>query len=73
MIYCLHIGEASAEKIAMPQPLYEDGVEYTDGTVATPEQMAHDVTMFLSWVLKMLLAIWILKLLEQEMSLLHCN
>ena len=33
----------------MPQPLYEDGVEYTDGTVATPEQMAHDVTMFLTW------------------------
>ena len=33
----------------MPQPLYEDGVEYTDDTVATPEQMAHDVTMFLTW------------------------
>ena len=40
---------AKGEKIAMPQPLYEDGVEYTDGTVATPEQMAHDVTMFLTW------------------------
>ena len=40
---------AKGEKIAMPQPLYEDGVEYTDDTVATPEQMAHDVTMFLTW------------------------
>lgn len=40
---------AKGEKIAMPEPLYEDGVEYTDGTVATPEQMAHDVTMFLTW------------------------
>jgi ubiquinol-cytochrome c reductase cytochrome c1 subunit len=40
---------AKGAKIAMPQPLYEDGVEYTDGTVATPEQMAHDVTMFLTW------------------------
>ena len=40
---------AKNQRIAMPQPLYEDGVEYTDGTVATPEQMAHDVTMFLTW------------------------
>ena len=36
-------------RIAMPQVLYEDGVEYTDGTAATEEQMAHDVTMFLTW------------------------
>jgi len=40
---------AKGNKIAMPQPLYEDGVEYTDETIATPEQMAHDVTMFLTW------------------------
>ena len=36
-------------KIAMPPPLYEDGVEYQDGTPATVEQMAHDVTAFLTW------------------------
>lgn len=36
-------------QIAMPQPLYEDGVEYADGTPATVEQMAHDVTTFLAW------------------------
>ncbi len=40
---------AKNQRIAMPQPLYEDGVEYTDGTAATPEQMAHDVTTFLTW------------------------
>ena len=33
----------------MPQVLYEDAVVYTDGTTATPEQMARDVTMFLTW------------------------
>ena len=33
----------------MPQPLYEDGVEYADGTKATPDQMAKDVTAFLAW------------------------
>ena len=33
----------------MPQPLYDDGVEYADGTKATPDQMAKDVTTFLSW------------------------
>lgn len=35
--------------IAMGQPLWEDGVEYTDGTPATIEQMAWDVTNFLQW------------------------
>jgi ubiquinol-cytochrome c reductase cytochrome c1 subunit len=35
--------------IKMPQPLYEDSVEYADGTAATPEQMAHDVAVFLTW------------------------
>lgn len=39
----------SGSKIAMAQPLYEDGVEYTDGTQATVDQMARDVTEFLSW------------------------
>ena len=31
---------AKNQKIAMPQVLYEDGVEYTDGTAATEVQMA---------------------------------
>ncbi|MBO6784643.1 MAG: cytochrome c1 [Alphaproteobacteria bacterium] len=35
--------------IAMPNPLFEDGVEYTDGTQATVEQMAWDVTNFMQW------------------------
>lgn len=35
--------------IAMAQPLWEDGVEYTDGTPATIEQMAWDVTNFMHW------------------------
>ncbi len=36
-------------QIAMGQPLYEDGVEYADGTPATVSQMASDVTTFLAW------------------------
>ena len=40
---------AKGQKIAMPQLLYDGAVEYTDGTVATPEQMAYDVTSFLTW------------------------
>ena len=35
--------------IKMAQPLYDDLVEYNDGTVATEEQMAKDVTTFLMW------------------------
>ncbi|MCG8548251.1 MAG: cytochrome c1 [Alphaproteobacteria bacterium] len=35
--------------IAMPPPLLEDGVEYSDGTKATVDQMAYDVTNFLAW------------------------
>ncbi len=34
---------------AMAPPLYEDSVEYGDGTPATVEQMATDVTTFLAW------------------------
>ncbi len=37
------------QQIAMHQPLYEDGVEYEDGTVASVEQMAMDVSTFLAW------------------------
>jgi len=36
-------------QIAMAQPLYEDSVEYADGTSATVSQMATDVTTFLAW------------------------
>lgn len=36
-------------KIAMAPPLFEDLVEYTDGTPATVEQMSHDVVTFLNW------------------------
>ena len=36
-------------KIAMPAPLLEELVEYSDGTEATVEQMSMDVTHFLNW------------------------
>ena len=36
-------------KIKMSSPLSEDIVEYTDGTQASIENMAKDVTTFLSW------------------------
>jgi ubiquinol-cytochrome c reductase cytochrome c1 subunit len=36
-------------KIKMSAPLSEDTVEYSDGTNATLDQMAKDVTTFLSW------------------------
>ena len=36
-------------KIKMSSPLSEDIVEYTDGTDASIDQMAKDVTTFLSW------------------------
>jgi len=39
----------SGNLIAMPQPLYEDGVDYFDGTKASEKQMAKDVTAFLAW------------------------
>jgi len=35
--------------IAMAQPLYEDGITYADGTPATVDQMATDVSHFLMW------------------------
>jgi ubiquinol-cytochrome c reductase cytochrome c1 subunit len=35
--------------IAMPPPLTEGGVTYTDETEASVEQMANDVTAFLTW------------------------
>lgn len=36
--------------IAMPPPLSPDVVTYADGTSATVEQMAADVTQFMAWV-----------------------
>ena len=33
----------------MPPPLFEGQVEYEDGTEASVEQMAKDVTQFLMW------------------------
>jgi len=36
-------------QIAMAAPLFEDGVTYADGTPATVEQMASDVSHFLMW------------------------
>jgi ubiquinol-cytochrome c reductase cytochrome c1 subunit len=36
-------------QIAMPPPLYEEAVEYEDGTEASLEQLAHDVSVFLAW------------------------
>jgi len=36
-------------QIAMPPPLMDDKVEYADGTKATVDQMARDVTQFLTW------------------------
>ena len=33
----------------MPKPLDDGLVEYSDGTEATEEQMAKDVTTFLAW------------------------
>lgn len=36
-------------QIAMPPPLFADSVTYADGTAATVDQMAEDVTAFLMW------------------------
>ena len=39
----------SGQKIKMSNPLSEDIIEYSDGTEASVDQMAKDVTTFLSW------------------------
>ncbi|HEX4571405.1 MAG TPA: cytochrome c1 [Dongiaceae bacterium] len=36
-------------QIAMPPPLSDDAVTYADGTKATVDQMAYDVSNFLAW------------------------
>lgn len=33
----------------MPQQLYDEGIEYKDGTPATLSQQAKDVSTFLRW------------------------
>jgi ubiquinol-cytochrome c reductase cytochrome c1 subunit len=43
-------------KIAMPQPISDGAVDYTDGTPAKLENYAHDVTAFLSWAAEPTLA-----------------
>lgn len=35
--------------IAMPQQLFDDGIEYKDGTPATQSQQAKDICSFLRW------------------------
>ena len=39
----------SGNKIKMSKPLSENLVQYSDGTQATEEQMAKDVSTFLAW------------------------
>ncbi len=39
----------AAGNIAMPPPLFDDVVEYADGTPATLDQTARDVSAFLMW------------------------
>ncbi|MGD0720898.1 MAG: cytochrome c1 [Roseiarcus sp.] len=38
-----------SHKIAMPQPIADGAVDYTDGTPATLDNYSKDVTAFLSW------------------------
>lgn len=44
-----YYNEASASWVSMAPVLWEDGVEYADGTPATKEQQAKDVAAFLMW------------------------
>ncbi len=39
----------AGNKIKMAEPIYEDAVQYSDGTKATKEQLTKDVTAFLVW------------------------
>ena len=39
----------TGKKIKMSSPLSDDIVEYSDGTSATVDQMAKDITTFLTW------------------------
>jgi len=39
----------AGNKIKMSKPIMDDIVEYSDGTKATEEQIAKDITTFLAW------------------------
>jgi len=39
----------SGHQIAMAAPLFDDAVEYADGTAVTLDQMSRDVSVFLMW------------------------
>jgi ubiquinol-cytochrome c reductase cytochrome c1 subunit len=39
----------AGHQIAMAEPLFEGAVDYADGTEATVDQMAHDLSTFLVW------------------------
>lgn len=46
----MYFNEAfTGNQIAMAAPLYDEAVEYADGTEATTQQMAQDVATFLYW------------------------
>ena len=45
----MYYNEFYGNQIAMPSPLMDDLVEYSDGTEATQSQIAKDVTSFLAW------------------------
>lgn len=44
-----YYNEAFGGNVAMAPQLFEDMIEYSDGTAATEEQMAQDVAAFLMW------------------------
>ena len=53
LLTIIEIGDMQIVVIAvivdMAQPLFDDFVEYEDGTPATVEQMSADLTEFLAW------------------------
>ena len=39
----------AGNQIAMPQPIYDESVDYVDGTNNSAEQLAEDLVVFLTW------------------------
>ena len=39
----------AGNQIAMPQPIYDESVDYADGTKNSAEQIAEDLVVFLTW------------------------
>ena len=39
----------AGKQIAMPQPIYDESVDYADGTNNSAEQLAEDLVVFLTW------------------------